>query len=438
MRGRDGGVEASMEAQGEGGRWSRLDARLRSLSPRRRVLIILSIFVAVYGSFIAMDGLLFRPFIDQSFANSSDLSIFQERAKLLLNGGMIYRDVPYGSFPVESPPLINYLFIPPQLAGGEWWAYEIWFSLFALLSSLSAYLILRAWDEHLGFISSMLILLCPSMVIDATMGLQDEPIVAFLFIVPPLLFLRNNLKGATVGVTIGFWTKFLSVILFPAMLIRIPTWKRRARHIGLAALISLLIALPFLAICPIEFLQFPTYYMLGSNDGGAGISAVGLMSIMGIIVPGNVGALITIAALLGSYWYCWKRNLDIWRSCLLVTVVFLCIYPMIRLSYFVIPFAFLTVWAADDRRVLLRILGMFVPLMVAQALEFTINDGTVSASYAWIALVSLLIGLIILVDATRIALRKECFLDRAQTGAAPLLKLSPSTVSKGTAAHDAK
>ncbi|HOK28376.1 MAG TPA: hypothetical protein PLI21_05065, partial [Methanomassiliicoccaceae archaeon] len=61
MRGRDGGVEASMEAQGEGGRWSRLDARLRSLSPRRRVLIILSIFVAVYGSFIAMDGLLFRP-----------------------------------------------------------------------------------------------------------------------------------------------------------------------------------------------------------------------------------------------------------------------------------------------------------------------------------------------------------------------------------------
>ena len=139
-----------MEAQGEGGRWSRLDARLRSLSPRRRVLIILSIFVAVYGSFIAMDGLLFRPFIDQSFANSSDLSIFQERAKLLLNGGMIYRDVPYGSFPVESPPLINYLFIPPQLAGGEWWAYEIWFSLFALLSSLSAYLILRAWDEHLA------------------------------------------------------------------------------------------------------------------------------------------------------------------------------------------------------------------------------------------------------------------------------------------------
>ncbi len=420
-------MEAGAEF-GKADRWSRLEVALRCLSPRRRVLILILIMVLVYGGLIAIDGLLLRPFIDQSFAGSSDLSIFQERARLLLNGGMIYRDVPLGSFPVESPPLINYLFIPPQLSGGDWWAYELWFSFFALLSSLSTYLVLRDWDDHLAFVAAALLLLCPFLVIDATMGLQDEPIVAFFFILPVLLFLRKRFKGATAAVTVGFWTKFLSIILFPAMLLQLPTWKERLRHIGLAALISLAIALPFLIVCPVEFLLFPTYYMLGSNHGGAGMSAVGLMSAGGLVIPGTVGALATIAALLVSYWYCWKHKLDIWRSCLLVTVVFLSIYPMIRLSYFVIPFAFLVVWAAEDRRVLLRILVMYVPLMIAQALEFTINDGTVPAELAWVALISLIAGLAILADATRIALREECFLDRPRSPAAPLWRAEPSAV----------
>ena len=124
-------MEAETRTVVKGGRWSRLEAKLGDLTPRQRLLTLLLISVLVYGGLILMDGLLLRSFIDQNFANSSDLSIFQERARLILNGGMIYRDVPYGSFPVESPPLINYLFLPPQLAGGEWWAYEIWFSLFA-------------------------------------------------------------------------------------------------------------------------------------------------------------------------------------------------------------------------------------------------------------------------------------------------------------------
>ena len=110
-------MEAGAEF-GKADRWSRLEVALRCLSPRRRVLILILIMVLVYGGLIAIDGLLLRPFIDQSFAGSSDLSIFQERARLLLNGGMIYRDVPLGSFPVESPPLINYLFIPPSWPGG--------------------------------------------------------------------------------------------------------------------------------------------------------------------------------------------------------------------------------------------------------------------------------------------------------------------------------
>ena len=426
------------ETGSRNGRWSRLEARLRGLSPRRRVLTLLLVAMIVYGSFIIISTLLLQPLLDQSNFGTTDLSVFQERARLILNGGIIYRDVPFLSFPVESPPIINYLFLPPQLAGGEGWAYEIWFSLFALLSSLATYLVLREWDDHLAFVAALILLLCPSLVLEATMAQQDEPIVVFLFILPVLLFLRKSFKGATASVSIGFWTKFLSIILFPAILIHIPTWKERFRHIGLAALISLAIALPFLIICPVEFLLFPTYYMLGSNDGGAGMSAIGLMSDGGLVVPGTIGALVTVAALLVTYWYCWKRRLDIWRSCLLVTVVFLSIYPMIRLSYFILPFSFLVVWAAEDRRVLLRIIGMYIPLSIANVLDFSIDDGNVPIIFSWVALVFLISGLVILADATRIALRNECFLDRSRAGAAPLFRTAPSAIVSTKTSQDAK
>ncbi|NLI74085.1 MAG: hypothetical protein GX369_04855 [Euryarchaeota archaeon] len=408
--------------------WSRLEARLLCLTPRQRFLTLILLCISIYGVIMIMDGLFIRPFIDHNFAGSSDLHIFQERAKLILNGGTIYRDVPYGSFRVESPPLINYLFLPPQLAGGEWWAYEIWFSFFSLLTSLVTYVALRGWNDHLAFIAALLILLSPYLIIDSTVGQQDEPIVAFFFILPILLFLRGREKGGTIAITLGFWTKFLSGILFPVMLQKIPEWRKRLYHIGLAVLITLLISIPFLYVTPIEFLQFPGYYTLGEEDGGAGMSIVGLLSTVGIVVPGNTGALITIAGLFASYAYCWRRGLDIWRSCLVVTTVFLCIYPMIRLSYFIFPFMFLAVWSANNRRVLLRAIGMYVPLTIPQFVESAISDGNISTSYAWIGLVFLLIGFIIMIDATRIALKSECFLDHPYKRAEPIFK-SVSSIS---------
>lgn len=430
-------MEANAVTDVKVGRWSRLEMWLKGLSPGQRVLTLLLVWALLYGSLIAISVLLLQPFLEPRNIGATDLDVFQVRARLILNGGIIYRDVPFLSFPVESPPIINYLFIPPQLAGGEGWAYEIWFSIFALLSSLSVYLLLRHWNDHLAFVAALILLLCPSLVVEATLAQQDEPIVVFFFILPALLYIRNRSKGATAAVTLGFWTKFLSIILFPIMLLQLPDWRERFRHIGLAVLISLAVALPFLIICPVEFLLFPTYYMLADNDGGAGMSAVGLMSDGGLVIPGLVGALVTAVALLITYWYCWKRELDFWRSCMLVTVVFLSIYPMIRLSYFILPFSFLAIWAASDRRVLARILAMYIPLAIANVLDFSIDDGNVPAMFSWVALAFLIVGLLILADATRIALRSKCFLDSPPSKAAPLWGAGPSAVPKSKSSRDA-
>ncbi|NLK25569.1 MAG: hypothetical protein GX307_03215 [Euryarchaeota archaeon] len=407
--------------------WSRLDGKLRRLSPHRKILFLVLLTLVVYGGLNALNGLIIHSLLEMKFNTFPDLPIFQERSKLLLNGGMIYRDVPFDSFRVESPPLINFFFIPPQLAGGAWWVYNLYFSTFVFFSSLMTYLVLRHWDEHLAFLASIVLLVCPFIVVDTTIGVQDEAIVGFFFIVPVLLFLRGNLKGTTAGLTVGFWTKFLSIILFPVMLLKMQTWRERFLHIGLAVLLSIIIALPFLMICPVEFLLFPSYYLLGIDDGisgtddcGAGMSAVGLLSSVGVMVPGWAGGLATIFALLAAYWFCWKHELDAWRSCLLVTVVFLMVYPMIRLTYFFFPFAFLTVWAVEDKYIAARIFGIYIPLLLAQGIDVMIDDGTMPAYSAWLALIFLLIGLGILADTTRIALKKECFLDRPSEKASPI------------------
>ena len=400
-----------------GSKWSeRAERRLRSWSPLKKVLALALLAVIVYGGFIAMDGLVLRPVMNENFGPTPDLSIYQSRAGLLLNGGMIYRDM-Y----VESPPLINYLLIPPQLMGGEWWAYEAYFSFFSFLTALSLYLALRHWNDYYAFIASVLFLLCPFMVEDATLGIQDEPIVGFFFIVPVLLFVQGWKKASALGVAVGFWTKFLSIILYPVMLLQLRTRGERLRSIGTALLTSLAIVFPFLLVCPIEFLLFPSYYLLGRADGGAGMSAVGLLTKGGIVLPGEAGAVITVVALLVAYLYVWRKGLDVWRGCLLATVVFLSIYPMIRLGYFLIPFAFFVVWAAEDKWITVRIFLMYIPLLFAQGLEKGITPD-MTFSWSWIAaLALLLIGLAIMLDTTRVVLKKKCFLDQPKGKAGPIL-----------------
>ncbi len=103
----------------------RIGEKVRSLGHRQRMAAIILVGVLVYGFFIVADGTLVRPWLDSSFGTTPDLAIYQERTDLILHGGLIYRDLD-----IESPPLINYFLLPPQIISGEWGAYEMYFSLF--------------------------------------------------------------------------------------------------------------------------------------------------------------------------------------------------------------------------------------------------------------------------------------------------------------------
>ena len=55
---------------------------------------------------------------------------------------------------------------------------------------------------------------------------------------------------------------------------------------------------------------------------------------------------------------------------------------MIRLGYFIFPFAFFTVWAVGDRGILLRLVPMYLALLFGQGFEAG-GLGT-DPAYSWI------------------------------------------------------
>jgi uncharacterized membrane protein len=345
--------------------------------------------------------------MDSAFGPTPDLKIYQERTSLILNGGIIYRDLD-----IESPPLINYILVPAQIAGGDWWAYEIYFSLFPILTGLCLYLAMRRWNERQAFLAALVVVLCPFAVQDATWGIQDEPLIAFFYIIPALLLLIERKGQSSIAVMIGFWTKFLPVILYPLVLINEAGRRNRLKNIGIAVITSLLIALPFLLVCPIEFLNFPSYYLLGrSGEGSAGMSVLNLLAVGGLGLPSWFGAGLTVVVLTLSYYLCVKWKLDVWRAAMLTTVLFMAVYPMIRLGYYIFPFVFFSVWVVKHKDIALRLIPMYLLLLFGQGLEQIGSHGHAFPYYWLVAAILVLAGTLVMLDITWRCLKKECFLD---------------------------
>ncbi len=387
---------------------------VRSLDHCRRFMAILLVGMTVYGLFIVTDGLVVREWLDTSFGNTPDLAIYQERTSLILNGGLIYRDLD-----IEAPPLINYLLLPPQIIGGEWWAYEMYFSLFPILTSLGMYMVMRRWDDKRAFLAALLFVICPFAVQDATWGIQDEPMVAFFYLLPVLLLLGGHTRSSAMAVAVGFWTKFLPIVTYPITLLSIKGTKEKLLSLGLVILVSTLVVLPFLILAPEEFLRFPSYYLLGrSGEGSAGMSVINLLGVGGWQLPGEVGAGLTVVALLFSYYLFKKWRLDVWRGAMLTTVMFISIYPMIRLGYFILPFAFFSLWAVQYKDIALRLIPMYITLLIGQGFERA-SPGF-DYPFSWLlGLVLVTAGILIMLDITRLCLKRPCLLDEAQREGLP-------------------
>jgi hypothetical protein len=355
---------------------------------RRKLLAIVLFGLLIYGVVIALDGLLLRPLFGDVLSDPTDLNFYRARAESILDG-----KIPYVDFYSESPPLIMYLFLVPQLAGGSTQAYQMFFAAFAIITALAFFLFLREIDERKAMAASLLYLVYPLGMMEFGFGVQDEAITIFLFVLPLLLLLGNKTAASGAASFIGVLTKMFNVVVLPWTFLHCDNRGRLRMALAFLLLASLVIV-PFMILFPGELPSF-SYYFLGDPDsptGGSSISPWHYLGELGFGLPGWAGVALTLLGLAASSLFAYWRKMSLWQGATLVTMVFFLTYPKILLVYFMMPGVLLLMWGVEDRRVVLKLTAMLVPLFLSVAV--TGNGKNPLADEPWVWLLGIVLSLI--------------------------------------------
>jgi Gpi18-like mannosyltransferase len=262
------------------------------LSPERRTYLIILIWALFYGALIAIDVLWARGVIDSTVGPVTDISYYRYRTQGILDGQWLYRDIP-----CESPPLIVYLMIPAQLANGGNLAYQVWFCIFVLLTALTLYWGLRRFDDRRAFFTAIMFLFIPVGTVETVLGIQDEAIMVWIFVLSIVLAAVSKWRESVLVMAIGAWTKVVNAFLYPFIWHEVRERRERLIHLGIIAAVSLFVAVPYLIVCPIDFLKFPLYYFLSSStDVGptGGTSIWDFLEMGGLDLPSWFFLILTI------------------------------------------------------------------------------------------------------------------------------------------------
>ncbi|HUT27283.1 MAG TPA: glycosyltransferase 87 family protein [Methanomassiliicoccales archaeon] len=390
-------------------RWGMVTEKLRPLTTGRKLVLYAMLVLILYGSMIIVDNTFLVNVIDEDLSHP-DLDVYRERAQTILDGNLLYRDVH-----TETPPFINYLLVVPQLLGGAEhdWVWSIYFSLFAFLLASLIYLSLRQYDELKAYLAGGVVLLSPFTLVESGTG-EDESIVAFIFILAVVLMLLQRRNQASVAIGVGIWTKMFPVLLFPVHFLQQRNWKDRFQTIIIALLVTGIIALPFVLLCWEDFSYFLNFYFLG--DGGrptGGSSFWHFLNMGGWGIPSVVQLALLGVAMAFAYLYPYHMRMSVWQSVIIVMMVFFIFYPKVHMGYWIMMVALLSIWAAQNWKIWARLFFAYLPMILATMLAR--GEGTeppVEFNGSWLVGLALaLIGLLLFVDAVRLALKERPFID---------------------------
>ncbi len=354
---------------------------------KRKLLAIVIFGLFIYGTVIALDGLFIRPLFGEALSDPTDLDFYRARAENILDG-----KIPYVDFSSESPPLIMYLFVLPQLAGGSTQAYQLFFAAFAILTAMALFLFLRGMDERKAMGASLLYLVYPLGMMEFGFGAQDESITIFLFVLPLLLLLQKKAAASGAASFVGVLTKMFNVIVLPWTFLHCDN-RDRLKMVLAFGILALVVVVPFMLLFPGDLPSF-TYYFLGHPEtptGGSSISPWHYLGELGFGLPGYAGVALTLVGLAASSLFAYWKKMSLWQGATLVTMVFFLTYPKILLVYFMMPGVLLLMWGVEDRKVVLKLSAMLVPLFLSVAV--TGNGKVPLADEPWVWVLGILLSL---------------------------------------------
>ena len=167
------------------------------------------------------------------------------RGETILSGGLIYRDV----F-TTTPPITNYLLLPPVIVS-QWfghvnpWAtlsFMLYFSLFNLFAAFV--LLYMADDRRQGYLAALFFLLNPLTFGNTILRRQDESVIVFFIALSLLFLLRRRDYAGAISIRLAMCVKLTGAVIWPIAILHTFKWQ----YFILTPLVFLLILSPFLAL----------------------------------------------------------------------------------------------------------------------------------------------------------------------------------------------
>jgi uncharacterized membrane protein len=305
----------------------------------------------------------------------------------------------------ETPPIINYALTIPVMLGGSLLAYQVFFALCNIAAALLLYNVLRRWGEEKGSMVALLYLMNPFTLYHATFNPQDEPLVLLFFLLPLAFFLVGRFNRSAVALGVGIWAKMFPLLMLPLFMIQRMDPRTRLQAIGLIAAVSALIIVPFLVIAAADATWFLRFYFLGvGEEGSGGVSLWHFLNQIGLKPPSIVMLGLVGLAVIGGYWYAYRREWETWRTLTLVVCLFFLVYPKIHSGYFLLPLVLLLPYIVND----IKLYGLTFLLFGTVIATFKFADGTISPDGGMIAvpiLLTLITDLILIFLVHRTVLR---------------------------------
>jgi hypothetical protein len=205
---------------------------------------ILGVFVASFAIYLTVALVVLEP---TGYYGTPDETGFTdpwvERVETVLGGGLLYRDV----F-TTTPPLINFLLIPPvvlsKLFGHHYlWSTIVFMAYFSLFNLFTAYVLLyTSNDLKQGYRSALYFLLNPLTLGNSLLRRQDESILVFLLALAVLFFMHRRRTMSGVAMGLGMLIKLTGAPIIPVAFLQNRDW----RYLVIPALVFALVFAPFL------------------------------------------------------------------------------------------------------------------------------------------------------------------------------------------------
>jgi Gpi18-like mannosyltransferase len=259
--------------------------------------------------------------------------------------------------PFNSPPaMIHVIRLWGWLADNSGIPFRFWLRLPSVLADVGTVLLVARWltmlwpaRKHVGVL--MCLILCPTAILISGYHGNTDSVMIFLVLLSLYLVETTWIAGLVFG--LALCVKIVPLAFAPAILLYLPSWRKRFTFFGIAALIFVICSLPYLAQDPKAILSTVFGYSSIYGKWGWTLLAVivspnpsylhGIFDVQGShAMFAMILKIVTMLSIVGiSFWLNHRKSKpSLFIQCGLVTAILLFMTPGFGTQYLIwlVPF----------------------------------------------------------------------------------------------------